>query len=51
MAGLGMEPMRLEHDLGAWHLEGTGKGVVMTGAAELQLGDEVPIIYRDRYLS
>jgi trehalose/maltose hydrolase-like predicted phosphorylase len=39
MAGLGMEPVRLEHDLGAWHLEGTGKGVAMTGAAGLRLGD------------
>jgi len=39
MAGLGMEPMRLEHDLGAWRLEGTGKGVVMTGDATLRLGD------------
>jgi len=37
MAGLGMEPVRLEHDLGAWRLEGTGKGVVMTGAATLLL--------------
>jgi trehalose/maltose hydrolase-like predicted phosphorylase len=35
MAGLGMEPVRLEHDIGAWRLEGTGKGVVMTGAATL----------------
>jgi len=41
MAGLGMEPLRLEHDLGAWHLEGTGKGVVMTGAATLLLGDDL----------
>src|SRR5215813_1735585 len=40
MAGLGMEPLRLEHDLGAWHLEGSGKGVVMTGAATLLLGGE-----------
>jgi trehalose/maltose hydrolase-like predicted phosphorylase len=39
MAGLGMEPVRLEDDLGAWHLEGTGKGVAMTGAATLRLGD------------
>ena len=29
MAGLGMEPMRLEQDLGAWQYEGTGKGVAM----------------------
>jgi trehalose/maltose hydrolase-like predicted phosphorylase len=40
MAGLGMEPVRLEHDLGAWRLEGTGKGVVMTGAANLRLGGD-----------
>ena len=40
MAGLGMEPVRLEQDLGAWRLEGTGKGVAMTGAATLRLGDE-----------
>jgi len=38
MAGLGMEPMRLEQDLGAWQTEGTGKGVAMTGAATLHLG-------------
>ena len=25
--------MRLEHDIGAWRLEGTGKGVAMAGAA------------------
>src|SRR5262249_60942631 len=40
MAGLGMDPVRLEHDIGAWRLEGTGKGVVMTGAATLLLGDD-----------
>ena len=39
MAGLGMEPMRLEPDLGAWRTEGSGKGVAMAGAATLQLGD------------
>jgi trehalose/maltose hydrolase-like predicted phosphorylase len=38
LAGLGMEPMRLEQDLGAWRMEGTGKGVAMTGAATLILG-------------
>jgi trehalose/maltose hydrolase-like predicted phosphorylase len=27
-------------DIGAWRLEGTGKGVVMTGAATLLLGDD-----------
>jgi trehalose/maltose hydrolase-like predicted phosphorylase len=40
MAGLGMEPVRLEQDIGAWCVEGTGKGVVMTGAATLLLGDK-----------
>jgi trehalose/maltose hydrolase-like predicted phosphorylase len=39
MAGLGMEPVRLEHDIGSWRLEGTGKGVAMAGAAALRLGD------------
>src|SRR5215468_7400229 len=37
MAGMGMEPVRLEQDLGAWRTEGTGKGVAMTGAATLRL--------------
>ena len=41
MAGLGMEPMRLEQDLGAWRTEGTGKGVAMAGAATLRLGGEL----------
>jgi trehalose/maltose hydrolase-like predicted phosphorylase len=40
MAGLGMEPVRLDHDLGAWRLEGTGKGAVMTGAATLLLDSD-----------
>jgi hypothetical protein len=40
MAGLGMDPVRLEHDIGAWRLEGTGEGVAMTGAATLLLGDD-----------
>jgi trehalose/maltose hydrolase-like predicted phosphorylase len=40
MAGLGMEPVRLDQDLGAWRLEGTGKGVAMTGVATLRLGDD-----------
>jgi trehalose/maltose hydrolase-like predicted phosphorylase len=40
MAGLGMEPMRLEPDLGAWRLEGTGKSVAMTGTATLRLDGE-----------
>src|SRR5215469_1901160 len=37
MTGLGMEPVRLEQDLGAWRTEGTGKGVAMAGAATLRL--------------
>src|SRR6516162_3851474 len=37
MAGLGMEPTRLEEDLGAWRTEGSGKGVAMTGATTLRL--------------
>jgi trehalose/maltose hydrolase-like predicted phosphorylase len=40
MAGLGMEPMQLEQDLGAWRTEGTGKGVAMTGAATLRLNGD-----------
>jgi trehalose/maltose hydrolase-like predicted phosphorylase len=40
MAGLGMEPIRLEQDLGAWRVEGTDKGVAMTGAARLSLGGD-----------
>jgi trehalose/maltose hydrolase-like predicted phosphorylase len=37
MAGLGMEPMRLEPDVGAWRLESTPKTVAMAGAATLRL--------------
>lgn len=37
LAGLGMEPIRLEQDLGSWRTEGTGKGVAMAGAATLRL--------------
>jgi trehalose/maltose hydrolase-like predicted phosphorylase len=37
MAGLGMEPTRLEQDLGAWRTEGAGKAVAMTGGATLRL--------------
>jgi trehalose/maltose hydrolase-like predicted phosphorylase len=40
MAGLGMEPMRLEQDLGAWRTEGAGKGVAMAGAATLRLAGD-----------
>jgi trehalose/maltose hydrolase-like predicted phosphorylase len=41
MAGLGMEPVRLEQDFGAWRTEGTRKGVAMTGAATLRLGGDL----------
>ncbi|MBV9724793.1 MAG: glycoside hydrolase family 65 protein, partial [Gammaproteobacteria bacterium] len=41
LAGLGMEPLRLKDDLGAWRTEETGKSVAMTGAATLRLGGEV----------
>ena len=37
MAGLGMETMQLEADIGAWRTEGTGKAVAMAGAATLRL--------------
>jgi hypothetical protein len=40
LAGLGMEPLRLEDDLGAWRTEGTGKSVAMMGAATLRLDGE-----------
>ena len=40
LAGLGMEPMRLEPDLGAWRTEGTRKRVAMAGTATLRLGGE-----------
>ena len=36
MAGLGMEPTRLEEDVGAWRTEGTRRGVAMAGAATLR---------------
>jgi trehalose/maltose hydrolase-like predicted phosphorylase len=41
MAGLGMEPMRLEQDLGAWRMEGTGRGVAMAGAARLHMNGDL----------
>jgi trehalose/maltose hydrolase-like predicted phosphorylase len=41
MAGVGMEPMRLEQDLGAWRTEGAGKSVAMMGAATLRLGGDL----------
>jgi trehalose/maltose hydrolase-like predicted phosphorylase len=40
MAGLGMEPTRLEPDLGAWRTEGTEKSIAMAGAATLHVGGE-----------
>ena len=40
LAGLGMEPLQLEPDLGAWRTEGTGKKVAMAGTAQLSLDDE-----------
>jgi trehalose/maltose hydrolase-like predicted phosphorylase len=43
MAGLGMEPVRLEHDLGAWRTEGTGKGIAMAGSVALRVGG-VPVV-------
>lgn len=39
MAGLGMEPIRLDRDAGAWRTESTGKSVAMTGAASLRVED------------
>jgi len=41
LAGLGMEPVRLEQDLGAWRTEGNRKGVAMTGAATLRLNGDM----------
>jgi len=41
MAGLGMEPMRLEPSLGAWRLVATGKSVAMTGDATLRLDGNI----------
>jgi trehalose/maltose hydrolase-like predicted phosphorylase len=41
LAGLGMEPMLLEQDLGAWRTEGADGGVAMTGAAALRLDDDL----------
>ena len=36
MAGLGMEPLRLERDLGAWGTVGADKAVAMAGSATLR---------------
>jgi trehalose/maltose hydrolase-like predicted phosphorylase len=41
LAGLGVEPMRLEQDIGAWRTEGAGNSVAMTGAATLRLNGDV----------
>ena len=43
MSGLGMEPARLEPDLGAWRAEGTGRGVAVASSATLRIDDE-PLI-------
>jgi HAD superfamily hydrolase (TIGR01509 family) len=39
LAGLGLEPVRLDQDLGVFRAEGTDKGVAMAGGASLRLGD------------
>jgi HAD superfamily hydrolase (TIGR01509 family) len=39
LSGLGMEPTRLDRDLGAWQTETSGRGVAMAGAATLRVGD------------
>ncbi|HEY2753206.1 HAD-IA family hydrolase, partial [Phenylobacterium sp.] len=41
LSGLGMEPTRLEQDIGAWRTEGTRKGVAMAADAQLSLGGEM----------
>jgi trehalose/maltose hydrolase-like predicted phosphorylase len=41
LAGLGMEPVRLERNLGAWRTEGTQREVAVAGAATLRLGGDV----------
>jgi hypothetical protein len=41
MAGLGMEPVRLEQDMGAWRTAATGKSVAMAGHATLSLGGKL----------
>ena len=40
LSGLGMEPTRLDQDLGAWRTEGTRKGVAMAADAALRRGGE-----------
>ncbi len=41
VAGLDVEPVRLEQDFCAWRTESTGKGVAMAGAATLRLGGKL----------
>lgn len=41
MADLGLEPVRLEPDLGAWRTEGSRRDVAMAGAAALRLDGEL----------
>lgn len=42
-AGVGLEPTRLEQDLGVWRTEQSGRSLAMTGGAALQLDDtELP---------
>ena len=43
MAGLGMVPLRLEPDLGAWRTEGSLKGLAMAGSASLRTGGRLLI--------
>jgi trehalose/maltose hydrolase-like predicted phosphorylase len=43
MAGLGMEPLRLERDLSAWRTVGTDKAVAMAGNATLR-ADGKPLV-------
>jgi trehalose/maltose hydrolase-like predicted phosphorylase len=43
MSGLGMEPTRLEPDLGAWRTEGNDKAAAMAGAATLR-ADGKPLV-------
>jgi trehalose/maltose hydrolase-like predicted phosphorylase len=41
LAGVGMDPVLLEEELGAWRTEGRAKSVAMAGSAVLRLGGEV----------
>jgi trehalose/maltose hydrolase-like predicted phosphorylase len=49
MAGLGMEPVRLEPDLAAWRTEGSNRAVAMTGSARLRVDGQ--LLVPDRPLS